>query len=46
MRTEEMLLFLVGVHLLVLVRDALLLERDPGTLDVGAELTLRVSCYP
>ena len=37
-RTEEMRFPFVGIHLLVLVRDTALLERDPNTLDEWAEL--------
>ena len=33
-----MLLLLVGINLLVLVRDAALFERNPRALDVRAEL--------
>ena len=37
-RTEEVLLLLVRVYLLVLVRDAALFERNPRALNVRAEL--------
>ena len=37
--TQEVLLFLVWVDLLVLVRNAALLERDPGSLDKRTELS-------
>lgn len=36
--TEERLLLVIGVYLLVLIGDPLLLEGYPATLDVGAEL--------
>ena len=37
-RTEEMFLFLVRVHLLVLVRYAALFEHDPDALHEWTEL--------
>ena len=36
--TQEVLLFLVRVHLLVFVRNALLLEGNPDPLSEGTEL--------
>lgn len=37
--TEEVLLFVVGVHFLVLVRNTLLLENNPTPLNIRAELS-------
>lgn len=37
--TKEVLLFVVGVHFFVLIRDTLLLENDPTPLNIRAELS-------
>lgn len=37
--TEEVLLFVVGVHFFVLIRYTLLLENNPTPLNIRAELS-------